>query len=80
MHKFIPSLVAFSLRNHVLVLFLSGLLVVTGIIATLHTPIEAHPDVTSTRARIITQWAGRSAEEVEKFITLPIIGINIRLR
>ncbi|HZH69808.1 MAG TPA: efflux RND transporter permease subunit, partial [Flavobacteriaceae bacterium] len=37
-----------------------------------HTPIEAFPDVTNTRARIITQWPGRSAEEVEKFITLPI--------
>src|SRR5690606_36562094 len=30
------------------------------------------PDVTNTRARIIRQWPGRSAEEVEKFITLPV--------
>ena len=38
----------------------------------MHTPIEAFPDVTNTRARIITQWPGRSAEEIEKFITLPV--------
>ena len=75
MHKFVQNIVSFSLRNHVLVLFLSGLLVVAGVIAYMNTPIEAYPDVTNTRARIITQWSGRSAEEVEKFITLPIMRV-----
>jgi cobalt-zinc-cadmium resistance protein CzcA len=46
---------------------------VAGIISYFHTPIEAFPDVTNTRARIITQWPGRSAEEVEKFVTLPVM-------
>lgn len=73
MHKFVEKIIAFSLRNHVLVLFLSALLFITGIVCYLHTPIEAYPDVTNTRVRIITQWPGRSAEEVEKFITLPIM-------
>jgi len=77
MHKFVQNIVAFSLRNHVFILFLSGLLVIAGIIAYRGMPIEAYPDVTNTRARIITQWAGRSAEEVEKFITLPVMrGMN----
>ena len=35
-------------------------------------PIEAFPDVTNTEISIITQWPGRSSEEVEKFITIPI--------
>jgi cobalt-zinc-cadmium resistance protein CzcA len=40
-------------------------------------PIEAFPDVTNTEISIITQWPGRSAEEIEKFITIPIeIGMN----
>lgn len=73
MHKFVENIIAFSLRNHVLVLFMTGILFVTGIICYLNTPIEAYPDVTNTRVRIITQWAGRSAEEVEKFVTLPIM-------
>ena len=30
------------------------------------------PDVTNTKVTVITQWPGRSAEEVEKFITIPI--------
>lgn len=73
MHKFVENIIAFALRNHILVLFMTGILFITGIICYLHTPIEAYPDVTNTRVRIITQWAGRSAEEVEKFVTLPIM-------
>ena len=72
MHKFVEKIIAFALRNHVLVLFLTLILFVAGIVCYIHTPIEAYPDVTNTRVRIITQWPGRSAEEVEKFITIPI--------
>src|SRR5690554_3185446 len=73
MQKFVQGIVAFSLKNSVIVFFLTALLFVAGIISYIYTPIEAFPDVTNTRARIITQWPGRSAEEVEKFITLPIM-------
>lgn len=52
---------------------MTALLLVVGVISYVNTPIEAFPDVTNTRARIITQWPGRSAEEVEKFVTLPIM-------
>lgn len=72
MTSFIEKIVSGSLKNHVIVLFMVFLLVAGGIIAVKHTLIEAYPDVTSTRARIITQWPGRSAEEIEKFVTLPI--------
>lgn len=73
MHKFVENIIAFSLRNHVLVLFMTGILFIAGVICYFNTPIEAYPDVTNTRVRIITQWSGRSAEEVEKFVTLPIM-------
>lgn len=73
MQKFVQAIVAFSLKNSIIVFFMTALLVVAGVYSYLHTPIEAFPDVTNTRARIITQWPGRSAEEVEKFITLPIM-------
>ena len=72
MKKFVQAIVTFSLKNTSLVLFLTLGLLFGGIYALKHTPIEAFPDVTNTRARIITQWAGRSAEEIEKLITLPI--------
>lgn len=73
MQKLTNALVSFSLKNTLIVFFLTGLLAVSGIYSYIHTPIEAFPDVTNTRARIITQWPGRSAEEVEKFVTLPMM-------
>jgi len=73
MKKFVENIIAFSLKNHILVLFLTAILLVAGLVSFFNTPIEAYPDVTNTRARVITQWAGRSAEEVEKFVTLPIM-------
>ncbi|WP_199120185.1 efflux RND transporter permease subunit [Pedobacter sp. ASV28] len=72
MTKIIENIVRYSLKNHVIVLFMVFMLMVSGIVAVKHTLIEAYPDVTSTRSRIITQWPGRSAEEIEKFVTLPI--------
>src|SRR5690625_6997829 len=73
MQKFVSRIVAFSLKNSLIIFFLTALLAVAGVVSYINTPIEAFPDVTNTRARIITQWSGRSAEEVEKFVTLPIM-------
>ena len=73
MHKLVENIIGFSLRNHVLILFTTALLFVVGLLCYFNTPIEAYPDVTNTRVRIITQWPGRSAEEVEKFVTLPVM-------
>lgn len=66
------GLTGFVLRNPLLVVVFTLLVGIGGVVAYFNTPIEAYPDVTSTRARVIVQWPGRSAEEVEKFITLPL--------
>lgn len=73
MHKLVEKIIGFALRNHIFVLFLTVILFVAGVICYMNTPIEAYPDVTNTRVKVIAQWQGRSAEEVEKFITLPIV-------
>lgn len=72
MNKFIQSIIRFSLTNRITVFFMTVLLIVGGIIAFKQTPIETFPDVTNTNVVIITQWPGRSAEEVERFVTIPI--------
>lgn len=72
MQKLVQNIVTFSLRNTTFILFATLALLFGGVYALRHTAIEAFPDVTSTRGRIITQWPGRSAEEMEKLITLPI--------
>ncbi|PWV55820.1 efflux RND transporter permease subunit [Chitinophaga sp. S165] len=72
MQKIIKSVIAFSLKNRLFIGFATIVLIIWGIIAFRNIPIEAFPDVTNTQITIITQWPGRSAEEVEKFVTVPI--------
>ena len=72
MNKLIKSIIGFSLRNKGLIFFMTLLIVVAGAVSFYNTPVEAYPDVTNTEVVIITQWSGRSAEEVERFISIPI--------
>ena len=72
MTKFFRGIIGFSLKNKYFILFVSSLMIIAGVITFMDMPIEAFPDVTNTEIDIITQWPGRSAEEVEKFITIPI--------
>jgi len=72
MNKFLKGIIGFSLKNRYFILFCAVILVVAGVITYKSMPIEAFPDVTNTEISIITQWQGRSAEEVEKFITIPV--------
>ena len=77
MNKFLKNLIAFSLQNYYFILFATALLLIAGVITFVSMPIEAFPDVTNTEISVITQWPGRSAEEVEKFVTTPIeIALN----
>ena len=72
MNNFIKNIIGFSLRNKFFTFFWVGLIVVAGIVSFIKIPIEAFPDVTNTQIVIITQWQGRSAEEIERFVTTPI--------
>jgi heavy metal efflux system protein len=70
--KIIKNIIHFSLRHRYFVFFLTAVLVIIGIWSYKNTAIETFPDVTNTQIIIITQWPGKSAEEVEKFITIPL--------
>ncbi|TFF36360.1 efflux RND transporter permease subunit [Mucilaginibacter psychrotolerans] len=72
MNKLIKNIIYFSLRHRGMVFFLTAVLAVLGVWSYLNTPIETFPDVTNTQIIIIAQWPGRSAEEVEKMITIPM--------
>lgn len=72
MNKFISGIVTFSLKNRFFIFFMTMLIIITGIWSYIKTPLEAFPDVTNTQIVIVTQWNGRSAEEVERFVTVPI--------
>ncbi|HTA28041.1 MAG TPA: CusA/CzcA family heavy metal efflux RND transporter [Bacteroidia bacterium] len=72
MNKIVKSIVAFSLKNKIFILFATVVIGLLGAIAYSKTPIEAYPDITNTQIIIITQWQGRGAEEVERQITIPV--------
>jgi cobalt-zinc-cadmium resistance protein CzcA len=72
MNKFIRNVVGFSLKNKFFILFTTLIIAIGGAICYTNTPIEAYPDITNTQIIIITQWQGRSAQEVERQITIPI--------
>ena len=68
----IRALVDFALKSRWLVL--GGVVVLTawGVISFKNLPIEAYPDVANNYVQIITQWPGRSAEEIERQVTVPV--------
>lgn len=72
MNKFIKNIIAFSLINKSFTFFWVGVFVISGFVAFKNMPIEAFPDVTNTQIIIVTEWNGRSAEEIERFVTTPI--------
>lgn len=47
-------------------------MIIAGVVSYKNTPIEAFPDVTNTQIIIVTEWQGRSAQEIERFVSIPI--------
>ncbi len=68
----IDKLIAFALRQRLLIMVGVALLVAFGVYAFKKLPIDAFPDVTTVQVQIITEVPGRSPVEVEKFITYPV--------
>ena len=68
----IRALVDFALKNRWLVLGGVAVMTAWGVISFRNLPIEAYPDVANNYVQIITQWPGRSAEEIERQVTVPV--------
>ena len=68
----IEKLVAWCLESRALVLIATLLIGVAVIEAITHTPVDAIPDLSENQVIVLTDWAGRSAQEVEDQITYPL--------
>jgi cobalt-zinc-cadmium resistance protein CzcA len=68
----IRKLVDFALNNRFVVIAAATLLIVWGAISFHNLPVEAYPDIADNYVTVITQWPGRSAEEVEQQVTVPV--------
>ena len=66
------SVVAFALKQRVLIVILLLAMLGAGIASFIKLNIEAYPDPVPPLVEIITQSAGQSAEEIERYITIPI--------
>src|SRR5882724_1636320 len=68
----INGLIAWSLRNPFLIACATLLLAGFGLQALYTTPVDAIPDLSENQVIVFTDWAGRSAQEVEDQITYPL--------
>ena len=70
-------IVAASLRQPLIVVLMTVVLIGLGVWSLKRLPVDAYPDLSPPMVEIITQWPGHAAEEVERLITVPVeIGMN----
>src|SRR6202166_3307606 len=65
-------MVGFALRQRVLIVILLLLVLAGGVASFTQLNIEAYPDPVPPLVDIVTQSGGQSAEEIERYITIPI--------
>src|SRR5580698_4224120 len=66
------GIVTFALKQRVLVVVLLVVLLVGGVVCFINLNIEAYPDPVPPLVDVVTQSPGQSAEEMERYITIPI--------
>ena len=66
------GIIAFALKQRVLMLVLLFFLFAAGLVSFWKLNIEAYPDPVPPLVEVVTQSAGQSAEEIERYITIPI--------
>ena len=68
----IESLIRGALKQRVVLLVVAVALLVAGLLAVKKLSVDAFPDVTNVQVQVATEAPGRSPEEVERFVTVPV--------
>ena len=71
----IDKLIAFSIKQKIVIGFFVLLLIIFGINSAINLPIDAVPDITNNQIQIITASPTLSATEIERFITYVCISV-----
>lgn len=68
----LDRLIRFSLRNRLLIVSASALLLVYGIFTLLHLPVDVLPDLNRPRVTIFLEAGGMAPEEIETQVAMPV--------
>lgn len=66
------GIISWSLKNRLLVIALSLVIMVAGYLNLLQMPVDVFPDLTAPTVTVITEAHGMAPEEVETLITFPL--------
>src|ERR1700736_1253313 len=69
---YMNAIVSFALRQRVLIVVLLLMMLGAGVASFLSLNIEAYPDPVPPLVDVVTQSTGQSAEEIERYITIPL--------
>ena len=68
----IQKIVRLSLQQRLLVIIIAAILLIAGLLASKRLSVDAFPDVTNVQVQVAAEAPGKSPEEVERFVTIPI--------
>ena len=68
----INSLIRISMKHRLVMIVVALCLLAFGLDAASKLSVDAFPDVTNVQVQIATEARGRSPEEVERFVTIPL--------
>jgi cobalt-zinc-cadmium resistance protein CzcA len=68
----IEKIVRLALQQRVLIAVIAIVMLFVGLMAVKKLSVDAFPDVTNVQVQVATEAPGRSPEEVERFVTVPI--------
>jgi len=68
----LARLVKGALNQRLLVVVISMIVCAFGIRASMKLAVDAFPDVTNVQVQVATEAIGRSPEEIERFVTIPL--------
>lgn len=73
------SIIAFSIRNKLIIALMTLGLIIYGILEVTRLPIDAVPDITDNQVQIITVAPSLGATDIERLITFPIEQANANI-
>ena len=66
------AIVGGALKQRLVIVVIAFCLIAFGVDAARHLSVDAFPDVTNVQVQVATEAPGRSPEEVERFVTVPV--------